>query len=72
MFNPNELILEKIRAVEEYDPGTYELIGRYTQIESPSLKVNATSTNVTDAMGTEIANFYQAQTATFSFTFQIV
>jgi len=68
MFNPNELILEKIKTVEEYDPGTYELIGRFTQIESPSLKVNATSTNVTDAMGTEIASFYQAQTATFSFT----
>lgn len=24
-FNPNELILEKIRAVEEYDPTTKEL-----------------------------------------------
>ncbi len=38
-FNPNELILEKIRAVEEYDPATNELTGRYTQIEGPSLKV---------------------------------
>ena len=35
-FNPNELILEKIRSVEEYDPATNELTGRYTQIEDPS------------------------------------
>ena len=41
MFNPNELVLERIRAVEEYDPATSELIGRYTQIEEPSLKTAA-------------------------------
>lgn len=68
MFNPNELVLEKIRAVEEYDPATSELVGRYTQIESPSLKTSATGTTVTDAMGAEIVTFYQAQTGTFGFT----
>lgn len=68
MFNPNELILEKIRAVEEYDPSTFELMGRYAQIESPSLKTSASATTVTDAIGAEIASFYQAQTGTFSFT----
>ena len=68
MFNPNELVLEKIRAVEEYDPATNELTGRYTQIESPSLKTSANGTTVTDAMGAEIVTFYQAQTGIFSFT----
>lgn len=68
MFNPNELVLEKIRAVEEYDPATSELTGRYTQIESPSLKTSANGTTVTDAMGAEIVTFYQAQAGTFSFT----
>lgn len=68
MFNPNELILEKIRAVEEYDPATSELTGRYTQIENPSLQTGANATEVTDAMGTSIATFYNAQTGTFSFT----
>jgi hypothetical protein len=68
MFNPNELLLEKIRAVEEYDPSTDELTGRYTQIESPSLETGATATEVTDAMGTSIATFYTAQTGTFGFT----
>lgn len=67
-FNPNELILEKIRAVEEYDPATSELTGRYTQIEDPSLQTSAEGTQVTDAMGAEITTFYNAQTGTFSFT----
>ena len=67
-FNPNELILEKIRAVEEYDPSTGELTGRYTQIEDPSLKTSASATEVTDAIGTSIATFYTAQTGAFSFT----
>lgn len=67
-FNPNELVLERIRAVEEYDPSTNELIGRYTQIESPSLKTAAEGTTVTDAMGAEITTFYRAQTGTFDFT----
>lgn len=68
MFNPNEIILEKIRAVEEYDPATDQLLGRYTQIESPSLKTAAEGTTVTDAMGSEIVTFYKAQTGTFDFT----
>ena len=67
-FNPNELILERIRSVEEYDPATMELTGRYTQIEEPSLKTSADGTDVTDAMGTPIQTFYQAQKGTFDFT----
>lgn len=68
MFNPNELVLEKIRAVEEYDPATSELTGRYTQIEDPSLETSADGTTVSDAMGAEIVTFYNAQTGKFSFT----
>lgn len=67
-FNPNELVLEKIRAVEEYDPDTSELTGRYTQIEEPSLQTSAEGVDVTDAMGAPIMTFYNAQTGTFSFT----
>ena len=67
-FNPNELVLEKIRSVEEYDPATSELTGRYTQIEEPSLQTSAEGTQVTDAMGAEITTFYNAQAGTFSFT----
>lgn len=67
-FNPNELIIEKVRAVEEYSTATNELIGRYTQIEDPSLSTSADGTDVTDAMGTPIATFYNNQQATFGFT----
>lgn len=67
-FNPNELVLEKIRAVEEYDISTNELIGRYTQIEDPSLKLSADAQEVTDAMGSTIQTFYNAQKGTFDFT----
>lgn len=68
IFNPNELVLERIRAVEEVDPATSEVTGRYTQIGDPSLSTSADSTVVEDAMGSEIARFYRAQTGTFSFT----
>lgn len=67
-FNPNELILEKIRSVEEYDPSTNELTGRYTQIEDPSLKTSADAQEVTDAMGATIYTIYNAQKGTFDFT----
>lgn len=67
-FNPNELVLEKIRSVEEYDPATLELIGRYTQIENPSLKTSAESQEVTDAMGSTVATFYKAQKGNFDFS----
>ena len=66
-FNPNELVLERIRAVEEYDVSTSELSGRYTQIESPTLETTADSQEVTDAMGSTIMTFYNAQKGTFSF-----
>lgn len=68
MFNPNDVILEKIRAVEEYDVETNEILRRYDQIESPSLKLSADGTPITDAMGSEITTFYKAQTGTFDFS----
>lgn len=67
-INPNELILEKIRAVEEYDPATKELTGRYTQIEDPSLSFSAEGTEVLDAMGSTIYTIYKGQKGTFNFT----
>lgn len=68
MFNPNELILERIRTVEEYDTATKELTGRYTNVEDPSLKTSADGTDVTDAMGAKIMTFYNAQSGNFDFS----
>ena len=67
-FNPNELVLERIKTVEEYDISTNELLGRYTQIEEPSLQTSADGTDVTDAMGAKITTFYNAQSGTFGFS----
>lgn len=67
-FNPNELILERIRSVEEYDPITRDLTARYLQIEEPSLQTSAEGTDVTDALGTPIVTFYRNQQAQLSFT----
>lgn len=67
-FNPNELVIEKVRSVEEYNPETNEFLRRYTQIEDPSLKFTADGTDVTDAMGAPITTFYNAQAGTFDFS----
>ena len=67
-FNPNELVIERVRAVEEYNPDTSEMLRRYTQIEDPSLKLTADGTDVTDAMGAPITTFYNAQSGTFDFS----
>ena len=67
-FNPNELVLERIKTVEEYDISTNEWLGRYTQIEEPSLQTSADGTDVSDAMGAKITTFYNAQSGTFGFS----
>ena len=67
-FNPNELVIEKVRAVEEYDIATNELLGRYTQIEDPTLQFSADATDVVDARNSPIVTFYNAQSGTFGFT----
>lgn len=68
IFNPNEVILERVRFVEEYNIETDEIEGRYTQIEDPSLQFSADGQVVSDAMGSEVVTFYNAQTGTFDFT----
>ncbi|MFR3658990.1 MAG: hypothetical protein ACLTWK_12065 [Eisenbergiella sp.] len=67
LFNPNELAIERIRSVEEYDITTDELTGRFTQVKEPSLNLTSEESPVTDAMGSRIATFYNAQSGTFSF-----
>lgn len=68
VFNPNELLLKAVRSVEEYDPNTMELTGRYSKPEEPSLKFESSGVEVTDAFGIAIHTFYNAQKGTFSFT----
>lgn len=68
LFNPNELAIERIRAVEEFDITTGEMTGRFTQVKEPALNLTSEESPVTDAMGSRIATFYNAQSGTFSFT----
>lgn len=68
IFNPNELVLEKVRSVEEYDPSTLELAGRYTSIEDPILNFSNSEREVTDAFGASIMTFYDADKGSFSFS----
>lgn len=68
MFNPNELIYERALTVEEYAYETGEITGRYTQVETSTLGLTGDGTTVTDATGSEIMTFYNAQSGTFEFT----
>lgn len=67
-FNPNELIFDRIRAVEEYDLATNELLRRYTQVKEPNLQTSKEGQDVTDALGAPIHTFYRNPQGTFSFT----
>lgn len=67
-FNPNELILDKVRSVEEYDIATDELVGMTKLAEEPKLSTSADDTEITDAYGSTIADLYRAQKGEFTYT----
>lgn len=67
-FNPNEVVFEKIRYIEEFDPSTMKLISRVTNAKEPTLNFSSEGTAVTDAQGAEIVTFYNAATGTLSYT----
>ena len=71
-FNKNELILDRVRSVLNFDLSTGELLYRLTQIEDPSLGCSAEGEDVTDAMGSPITTLYRAKQATFSGTNSLV
>lgn len=67
-FNPNEVVFEKVRYIEEFDPSTMQLLSRQTNVKDPTLNFSSEGTPVTDAQGAEIVTFYNAATGTFSYT----
>lgn len=67
-FNPNEVVFEKIRYIEEFDPTTKQLLSRLTNVKEPTLNFSSEGTPVTDAQGTEIVTFYNAAQGTLSYT----
>lgn len=67
-FNPNEVVFEKIRYIEEFDPSTMKLYNRLTNVKEPSLNFSSDGTTVTDAFGAEIVTFYNAAQGTLTYT----
>ena len=67
-FNPNEVVFEKIRYIEEFDPSTTQLLTRLTNVKDPSLNFSSDGTQVTDAQGAEIVTFYNAAQGDLSYT----
>ena len=67
-FNPNELVLNKVRNVEFTDLATGAVVGRLTKLDDVSLKTTAENDTITDALGSEIMKLYKAKKATFTAT----
>lgn len=67
-FNPNEVVFEKIRYIEEFDPSTMRLLSRVTNVKDPALNFTSEGTQVTDAQGAEIVTFYNAAQGELSYT----
>lgn len=67
-FNPNELILDRVRQLTAHDLETGEILFRLTQLEDPTLSTSAEGEEVTDAVGALITTMYRAKQATFSAT----
>ena len=67
-FNPNELVIDRVRSLTARSLDTDELVFRLTQLEDPSLTTAAEGEDVTDAIGSVITTIYRAKTATFSAT----
>lgn len=71
-FNPNELILDKVRQLTAHDLETGEILLRLTSLEDPTLSTSAEGEDVTDAVGALITTMYRAKQATFSATNSLV
>ena len=67
-FNPNELIIDRVRYVTAHDLETKEMLFMLTQIEDPSLNCTAEGEDVVDAVGALITTMYRSKQAEFTAT----
>ena len=67
-FNPNELILDRVRYLTAHDITTKEKLFMLTQLEDPSLTCTAEGEDVTDAVGALITTMYRSKQAEFTAT----
>ena len=65
-FNPNELVLDRVRYLTAHDLETKEKLFMLTQLEDPSLNCTAEGEDVTDAVGALITTMYRSKQAEFT------
>lgn len=67
-FNPNELLIDRVRYVVAHDIKTNEKLFMLTELEDASLNTTAEGEDVTDAVGALITTIYRSKQAEFSAT----
>lgn len=65
-FNPNELIIDRVRYVVAHDLETKEKLFMLKEIEEPSLNTTAEGEDVVDAVGALITTLYRSKQAEFT------
>lgn len=65
-FNPNEVVLERVRSMIFKDLVDGKLLGRLTQLGDPSLQVSAEGEDIVDATGSTIMTLYKAAKGVFT------
>ena len=65
-FNPNEVILERVRSMIFTAIEDGKVIGRLSQLEDPSLQTSAEGDDVVDATGATITTIYKAKKGQFT------
>lgn len=65
-FNPNELILERVKSVLFTDYSTGDILARLTQLEESTLETTSETDEVLDAIGSPIDRIQRSKAATFS------
>ena len=67
-FNPNEMLIDRVRYVVAHDIKTDEKLFMLTELEDASLNTSAEGEDVTDAVGALITTIYRSKQAEFSAT----
>lgn len=67
-FNPNELIIDRVRYVVAHDIKTNEKLFMLSELEEASLNTSAEGEDVTDAVGALITTIYRSKQAEFTAT----
>lgn len=66
MFNPNDVVLDRVIDVVASSLKTGEIVMKLDQLEDVQLTSTTESTSVTDALGAEITKLYRAKKATLA------